>query len=206
MRHQRLDEYECARRRSSTDAWLDLVDDSGWDAWRARFRDRWCEERILETATPEQIAARKAAKDAANARAEQLLCDTLSAAQLREYKRRGYFHVVVGNRRFRITRGRTHNIKEVDTRGRIRKSLCAHPTIPVPDHDTMLAQKLWLEYKPEEFLKIANVMRPPRPCQSAPQWQAGGDQWHVHVRRAQEAALDATALGVEPAANDGRAA
>ena len=36
------------------------------------------------------------------------------------------------------------------------KTLCAHPTVRVPDADNMLAQKLYLESNEEEFLRIAN--------------------------------------------------
>lgn len=165
MRHQGLDEDECCRRRGYVNEWLDSLRwGDRYDDWcqkiaRHAFRERreWTpEEKAAEEA---KEAARKAEREAATRRAETLLRDSLSQKQLKELKRRNYFHVIVGDRRFRITRGRSHNIKEVDVRGRILRTLCAHPIEQVPDADTMLAQKLWLESLPEEFIKIANVVR-----------------------------------------------
>lgn len=165
MAHQRLDEHECCRRRHRTNEWIDEL------RWGNRYRD-WCESanekaaRLLRQMTPEEQEAEKQRranekelKKQADARAELLLRSSLSRKQLGELKRRGYFHVMVGKRRFRITRKRTHNVMEVDARGRVRKTFCAHPIDQVPDADTMLAQKLWLETEPKEFFKIANVMR-----------------------------------------------
>ncbi len=149
LEHQGLDEHECRHRRCHTDDWLEgLREGNNWE--------RWCERitRRLEP-SPEQEAQQKIADE----RAELLLRSTLSKKQLKELDRRGYFHVVVEARRFRITRGRSHNVKEVDAKGRILRSLCAHPIEFVPTPDTMLTQKLLLESKPEDFFKIANVRR-----------------------------------------------
>ncbi len=157
IHYTRSNEYDCCERRRRVDDWLESL------RWGNRYDD-WCnrltEERVVET--PEQTAAREAGAAAAKTRAEVLLRGVLSTQQLKELERRNYFHVIVQDRRFRITRGRSHNIKEVDGRGRILRTLCAHPVEYVPDADTMLAQKLWLESKPNEFFKLANVLRPRR--------------------------------------------
>ncbi len=163
MRHQGLGEDECCRRRGYVNEWMDSL------RWGDRY-DEWschiARHITREPLTPEEEAAEAARAEAkkverklANERAEALLRGTLSAKQLKELERRGYFHVVVEARRFRITRGRSHNVKEVDARGRILRTLCAHPTEQVPDADTMLAQKLWLETRPAAFFQLANVLR-----------------------------------------------
>jgi hypothetical protein len=210
MRHLGLDEDECCSRRHRVDDWLDTL------RWGNRYDEWW--ERITvgrhiyaNRRTPEELAEENEAKE----RAERLLRSALSTKQLGELDRRGYFHVVVGERRFRITRGRSHNIKEVDARGRILRSLCAHPVDQVPDPDTMLAQKLWLESKPEEFFKIANVMRHRRRPQRArplaedqrenlqivrelrEQRVQEVQQAILQVAQLEEAILDATAAGVQ---------
>jgi hypothetical protein len=160
MEHQRLGEYERCRRRHETDEWMGNL---GWgedvDDEHTFFNRivRHIHER--ENVDPVVEAARMAARKVANERAEALLRAALSPKQLKELDRRGYFHVTVQERRFRITRGRAGNILEVDARSRALRKLCAHPVDQVPDADTMLAQKLWLEAMPTEFLKIANVTR-----------------------------------------------
>jgi hypothetical protein len=192
-RHLGLDEDECCRRKRSTDDWFDwLRMDRHYDDWL---------DNVLEPVR--ETPAQKEERAVAAKRAEALLRSVLSPKQLKELDRRGYFHVTVAKRRFRITRGRSHNIKEVDSRSRILRTLCAHPREQVPDADTMLAQKLWLESKPEDFFKIANVQRhrsrsraPARPLDGV-----GGAVIREVIRRdelLERAALDATAAGVEP--------
>lgn len=98
----------------------------------------------------------------ARERAARLLHEHLTAEQLEELSREGRFHLDVlsqdgRRRRYRINRGRSRNVQEVDPgNGRIIKTLCAHPVAYVPDEDTMLAQKLMLETAEAEFLRIAN--------------------------------------------------
>ena len=95
----------------------------------------------------------------ANQRAEKLLKKLLSTDQLKEFESRGYFHVTVKSRRFRITMEITHNVKEVDSRGRILRTYCIHPGDHVPKADAMVVKKLLLEAMPEEFFKVANMRR-----------------------------------------------
>ena len=167
MRRQGLQEDDCRHRRRCTEEWLDhLRGGDHWDDWcrtsgiRHQRVERTPEEDAAAEAAYQVAQAERSAKEAAaNQRAEAILRSSLSPKQLKELDRRGYFHVVTGARRFRITRGRSHNVKEVDARSRIRRTFCAHPIEYVPDADTMLAQKLWLETRPKEFFKLANVLR-----------------------------------------------
>ena len=97
----------------------------------------------------------------ARERAAKLLQETLTPKQREELAAKGHFTLETiaptGERRvYRISRGRSHNIARVDDNGKILKTICAHPIEAVPDEDTMLAQKLWLETREEEFLRIAN--------------------------------------------------
>lgn len=96
----------------------------------------------------------------ARERAEKLLRENLSPKQLEELSQKNYFTLETvqpdGSRRtYRIGRGRARNIKEF-ANGTYIRTLCAHPIEAVPDADTMLAQKLWLETMEEDFRKIAN--------------------------------------------------
>jgi hypothetical protein len=97
----------------------------------------------------------------AREKAEKLLRENLSPKQLEELTQHNYFRLETvqpdGSRRFyRINRGRARNVKEITQEGIILRTLCAHPVEEVPDADTMLAQKLWLETMEEEFRQIAN--------------------------------------------------
>lgn len=94
-------------------------------------------------------------------RAEKLLHEALSPIQLEDLKANGHFHLEVhsqngDSRRYRIKRGRSRNVQQVDASGKVLKHFCIHPREAVPDADTMLAQKLWLETMEQEFLRIAN--------------------------------------------------
>ena len=97
----------------------------------------------------------------AKAKAEKLLRENLSPAQLSELVKDNQFtlrtHQPDGSQRiYRIARGRSRNIHEVNEAGVRLRTLCAHPAEAVPDADTMLAQKLWLEADEEAFRRIAN--------------------------------------------------
>jgi hypothetical protein len=103
----------------------------------------------------------QAERGLAEKRAEKLLQETLSAKQREELATKGFFTLETiaasGERRiYRIKRGRSANVEQVDVNGNRIKRLCIHPVAPVPDADTMVAQKLMLETGEEEFLRIAN--------------------------------------------------
>jgi len=126
--------------------------------------------------TPEEVAAQEQRRIAdrerrvryegeralARQRAQRLLGECLSPAQREELAARGYFTIETldsasgERRRYRINRGRSRNVQRVDDTGRVLRPLCAHPAIDCPDEDTMLAQKLWLETRESDFLRVAN--------------------------------------------------
>lgn len=108
-----------------------------------------------------QIAAEQAMEERkdADARAEQLLLDSLNLAQRVMYEQAEKF-IVEGNEtgtKYEIRHGRSVNIHRLDDSGKTVDRLCAHPVLDVPDGDTMLAQKLMLETCERDFLRIANV-------------------------------------------------
>jgi len=117
------------------------------------------EQRRLERVAREQerIAKELAEREAAVKRAEELLIGALKPEQLAEYKEKKHFTVVGrSGGRYRIRHGRVANVDVIDREGFVIHRLCAHPIETVPNHDTMLAQKLHLEHLEEDFLKIAN--------------------------------------------------
>ena len=146
---------------------------NAWGPWNARFQEN------LRNATPEQVAQTQARyreqqdryreqqaqiqveRSAAEKRAELLLQEVLSPKQREELAAKRYFTMETiaktGERRiYRIHRGRSRNVEQVDESGRRIKMLCAHPVALVPDPDTMIAQKFMLETQEEDFLRIAN--------------------------------------------------
>jgi hypothetical protein len=149
------------------------------EAWRRMEQEqRQQEERQQEEETrarwKREAEERAKGKAAADKRAEELLRSCLTLQQQEELDRLNHFHLLVGDRRYRIKRGRTRNIELLDEAGRPIKKLCAHPGEYVPDADTMLAQKLMLETDEEAFLKLANhtpVHYPPEPQTARPSEQ-----------------------------------
>lgn len=110
-----------------------------------------------------EMRANAAAIERARAieRATLLLVESLSGAQLESYKGNGWFEVATVDKRgvpriFRIHRGCIANIFEMSIRGDYIARWCVHPGLDVPDEDTMLAQKLWLETNPDGLLSQAN--------------------------------------------------
>lgn len=98
----------------------------------------------------------------ARERAEKLLRENLDDQQIEELDTKGHFHLesIQANgerRKYRINRGRARNVQLISPEGAVLRTYCAHPVEDVPDADTMLAQKLYLEGAEEEFLRIANV-------------------------------------------------
>jgi hypothetical protein len=134
-------------------------------------RERW---KHLEQEKQRLYEERQKKEAEAKQRAEALLRSCLTPQQQEELDRLNHFHLLVGDRRYRIKRGRSRNIELLDESGRPIKKLCAHPGEYVPDADTMLAQKLMLETDEEAFLKLANhtpVHYPPEPQTARPSEQ-----------------------------------
>lgn len=94
----------------------------------------------------------------AEARGEQLLKEWLSPAQLQQYEEQGAFEVLgrETGTRYRITKGRTFNVHELDRAGRFVSSLCFAPEGHLATGDIMLAQKVALETHERAALTVAN--------------------------------------------------
>lgn len=84
-----------------------------------------------------------------------LLLSCLSAAQRSDFERSRSFTVRgASGRRYRIGFGTLANIEVLGERGDVEYRLCAGPA-ELPTHAVMLAQKLMLESREAEFLRIA---------------------------------------------------
>jgi hypothetical protein len=126
---------------------------------------------------PVQLSARdvgiRANRDRAHAmrarvaqrRAEALLVENLDDTQMEEWEAHGYFHVETadGRRRYQIRRGLAGNVTLVRD-GDVERPAphgiaryCCHVVGPYPIEDNVLTQKLWLESREGEFLRLANV-------------------------------------------------
>lgn len=138
---------------TATDVWPSWVTIANRAVYVQQQAIRGNERQILEAAG-ERLDARH--------RAEKLLQEALSEQQRLELREHGYFTVhalPVGGqpgRAYRIRRGRERNIDKLSPAGLIIGHLCIHPVEAVPDADTMLAQKLWLECRESEALRMAN--------------------------------------------------
>jgi hypothetical protein len=113
-------------------------------------------EQIL--ASKKQAAIAKAKMARARNKARRLLLEHLNIRQTADFEKFGFFFVIgsEGNL-YQIRTGRSHNVRLFDPiqmKGIF--SLCAHPTLGVPDYDTMLAQMLWIEYDEPAFVNMAN--------------------------------------------------
>ena len=97
--------------------------------------------------------------ESAAARGMRLFKANLTPVQLEQYEQHGYFELIGGDtgRRYRIRRGTTMNIDEMDESGRLVKKWCFVPTGNLVAGDVYLAQKLALELFETEARVIANA-------------------------------------------------
>lgn len=127
------------------------------EAREARLRRAAAQDVVWQA----QVEADRIERQRAIERAEILLQESLSPQQQEELSRCGFFTVATqlqnGHPRiYQLRRGRVANILEVNAQGHGVSRWCVHPRLDVPDADTLLAQKLWLENRPDELLAIAN--------------------------------------------------
>ncbi|WP_247481223.1 hypothetical protein [Bradyrhizobium sp. 144] len=82
-----------------------------------------------------------------HARALRLLRSWLSPQQRADFDRKGYFDVVGCDtgKRYRIRRGTSANVNEIDEYGRLGTGRCFVPLGGLAQGDVMLAQKIALE-------------------------------------------------------------
>src|SRR5690349_319673 len=92
------------------------------------------------------------------ARGLRLLRDWLTPAQRRQFESKGYFDVFGcdSGKTYRIFRGRTTNVYEIDSLGCPRKGWCFVPFGFLAAGDVMLAQKIALETSEFDALAVAN--------------------------------------------------
>lgn len=105
-----------------------------------------------------RIEEKRIAREAAQQKAQKLLTDNLDKEQRKSFEKRGSFRVKSkSGKHYEITKSLNYNVISLDAFKRKKNQHCALLKGDVPHYDTMLAQKLMLEHKEEEFLKIANV-------------------------------------------------
>lgn len=91
----------------------------------------------------------------ADERSLKLLLRCLTAPQRAEFERSHAFRVRGGSgQQYRITYGTAGNVEVLSPTGAVARRLCAGP-VGVPTAAVMLAQKLMLETRESEFLRIA---------------------------------------------------
>lgn len=115
----------------------------------------WYDRELAAVAVPEY---EHVDTQAADRRARDLLVRKLSPSQWDQYEQDQTFDVIGGTTgtRYRIRPHVSHNVIELDKKGKPVRSLCAGPTGSVPLGDYLLAQKVWLETDEEGFVKTAN--------------------------------------------------
>ena len=104
----------------------------------------------------ERRREREAVDGIANAKADELLKAVLNDEQRADYDLNRSFVVVLKNTSYRLKKGRTGNVKELDRDGREIASYCIHPAMRCPNADTLVAQKFMLETDEAEFKRVAN--------------------------------------------------
>lgn len=105
-----------------------------------------------------RLALLKARAARAKNKARKLLLEHLDIRQTADFEKFGFFFIVgsEGNL-YQIRTGRSHNVRLFDPIAhKPIYTLCAHPIEAVPDFDTMLAQKLWIEHDEPAFVSMAN--------------------------------------------------
>jgi hypothetical protein len=88
----------------------------------------------------------------------ELLQSWLTKKQNQDFDKHSYFHVL-GNvtcKKYRIERRSTFNVRELNNQNRVVRSLCFVPQGAYTTGDIMLAQKIMLEQREDEALRIAN--------------------------------------------------
>lgn len=131
-----------------------------WTTWLqgcpAIISEKTRQRHRAEVAAYEAAQAKvRLAREAATARARNLLLAHLSPAQRDSLARLGHFDVQVEGRTYRIRQGTHGNVRLLDA-GREVRSFCAQPD-GVPAEDAMLAQKLMIETDEAAFLRVANA-------------------------------------------------
>jgi hypothetical protein len=92
----------------------------------------------------------------------RLLREWMSAEQLVQFNKYGYFEVIgcQSGKRYRIRYGTVTNIHELGQKGQPKAGWCFVPNQPLVPGDVMLAQKIALETNELDALAVAKSFRP----------------------------------------------
>ncbi len=102
------------------------------------------------------MEAAKKKRVQAESQAERLLRYFLTEGQRKSLIEENHFDVPVGERIYRIQRGRAGNIVVIEGSRHVER-MCVHPAESVPDADTMLSQLLGLQHNEEAVRRVANI-------------------------------------------------
>lgn len=121
---------------------------------RARFAEAAEQQRVHCEAAHKAEAERQEKQRVTEARAEALLKQYLTPEQVASYEREKWFFVrSQTGKQFRVKQG--ESVAEYDDNKMVAKH-CIHHDYGIPPPDTMLHQKLMLEYEEDRFRQIAN--------------------------------------------------
>lgn len=169
------DDTYATRASSATTAWVTSTNSSStnilsgvaygyWvkDSYKetvAQKRKREAEESERYRKIEEQRKDEKIKEKKIEETAKTLLEEVLDDDQKKQLEEKNSFILtsVTSGHRYRVNKGRTRNIEQIDSEGKVIARLCVHPKEYVHDYDTMTIQKLMLENDEEAIRKIANI-------------------------------------------------
>lgn len=99
----------------------------------------------------------KIKRELADEKAEIILQRALTPAQRKDWVAEKRFTLHVGDKCYRISRGRSGNVELIHTDGTVLQRYCCHVKELVPIADNALAQLLMLQHNEQAFLGLANV-------------------------------------------------
>lgn len=148
---------------TSSTAGVNTTVTGGWIAWNTAYEET-CEQREARERQAAEYQAqadeRRRVREAADARAGELLLSLLTEEQAATWREHGWFEVR-GSRggRWRIrNRGQSGNVDLMPEIGEERDaSYCAHPPGSLPDPDAYVAQMLHLVTDEDGFKRTANL-------------------------------------------------
>ena len=105
----------------------------------------------------QQERDRQAKETARRKRAKDALFLTLNDQQKQQFEKDEFFELQVNARLYRVRPGRRVERLHSETK-EIESYFCIHPELhhDLPPEDVAISQKLWLETREDEFLRIAN--------------------------------------------------